>query len=396
MLRELLIATYLLVVTIIFNFSKLFDLQNKTTFVISFPGNNPEIIEKLIEQSLDENIVVIKATDKHIDLTDDSLTTLQLHHPLHFIQSIYHLATSRHIFVDNYYGFLAAMDFKDDVNCVQVWHAVGALKSFGLKDKSIDSRTKKAYERFLTVYNRFDSVIVGSEKMEQVFRESFGIEDEGRFLRTGIPRTDFFYNDFAKQQAMQRFKKDFPLSIDRKVILYAPTYRDNELEDPTVSLQLDLAKMYNQFKSNYIILLRLHPALNQHYKNKYPGFVFNVTDYDSINTLLIGTDILITDYSSIPFEFALLNKPMIFYTYDLDNYRESRGLPNNYESSVPGPIAFSTDEIIELINNEQFHLERIKPFAQEWNEFSDGYSTDRLIENFYGLPATSEQIQKNV
>lgn len=395
MLREFLIASYLFLVNIIFNISKLFNLQNKTTFVVSFPGNIPMIIEELNNYSLDEEIVVIQANKLSLTLSDPTVKILQLHHPLYFIQAIYHLATSRYVMVDNYYGFLAATEFKDEVTCVQVWHAVGAMKQFGLEDMSNELRSDKAIERFKLVYDRFDKVVVGSTHMERIFTTSFGIDDEQRFLRTGIPRTDFFFDHLARQEAVAKFNLDFPLAESRKVILYAPTYRDEQLEDSIVSLQLDLDKMYNQFKSDYILLLRLHPAMNHHFMNKYPGFIFNVSDYDSINTLLVGSDILITDYSSIPFEFALLNKPMIFYAYDLADYKQNRGLPVDYEASLPGPIALNTDEIISLIKEHNFDLDRVEQFAREWNEYSVGHSTVNLLGYLYDIPEVVEQIREH-
>src|SRR5699024_12558819 len=105
-------------------------------------------------------------------------------------------------------------------------------------------------------------------------------------------------------------------------LFYAPTYRDNELD--IGELKLDIEKMYQAFKHDYVLLLRLHPAINGEFQNKYPGFVINVSGNYNINHLLVITDILITDYSSIPFEFSLLNKPMVFFAYDLEDRKSTR------------------------------------------------------------------------
>jgi len=99
--------------------------------------------------------------------------------------------------------------------------------------------------------------------------------------------------------------------------------------------------------------------------------------------VLVGTDILITDYSSIPFEFSLLEKPMIFFAYDLDEYKETRGFGEDYEKLVPGPVVKDTDSVIEVIKQDQFDLGHVKAFAQEWNEYSNGDSSKRLIEALY-------------
>src|SRR5690625_2587791 len=115
MLREFAISIYLLLVYLTFQFSKLFSLQQKTVFVISFPGNLPTIVEQLNKYSLNEEIVVIETNDRSIHIaTNEPYRKLALRHPIQFFQSIYQLATSRRIFIDNYYAFLAAMDFKDE------------------------------------------------------------------------------------------------------------------------------------------------------------------------------------------------------------------------------------------------------------------------------------------
>lgn len=157
-----------------------------------------------------------------------------------------------------------------------------------------------------------------------------------------------------------------------------------------LTLKINLDKMYQHFKHDYILFLRLHPAVNHSFENKYPGFIYNVSNYADINHLLIGTDILITDYSSIPFEFSLLNRPMIFYAYDFDDYMEKRGLWKDYYTRVPGPVVETTDEIIEVIKEKSFQLERVKPFAEEWNKYSHGESSAQLIQTIYEIEVEVE------
>src|SRR5690625_7135246 len=138
--------------------------------------------------------------------------------------------------------------------------------------------------------------------------------------------------------------------------MYAPTYRDGEFNP--VNLQIDLEQIYEHFKHDYVLFLRLHPAVNSKFRNKYPDFIYYVSNYFSINHLLLGTDILITDYSSIPFEFSLLNKPMIFYAYDLDEYIIKRGIWKDYTNQVPGPVVTTTKELIQVIKKQDRSEER--------------------------------------
>jgi len=373
---------YLFVFRTLFNIFKLFPQKRKTVFVASF-GVNVLYTLRELEKQTDEQAIILKSSSCKIAFKEaPNVKQLDFNpaRPSDWIRSIYHLATSKTVFVDNYYGFLAVTAFRSNTTCVQLWHAAGAIKQFGLRDLSIENRPAKAYERFKKVYQRFDHVIVGSDTMAAIFLEGFGISTQ-QILRTGIPRTDFFFDDVEKDEASETLKLQFPIIKSKKVILYAPTYRDNELN--VSGLQLDIDKMHWELHDDYVLFLRLHPAVSSTVKNNYPDFVFDVSaDYD-INHLLVITDILISDYSSIPFEFSLLNKPMIFFTYDIDKYAEERGFWDNYDKLVPGPIVENTDDLITALQVDNFDMERVIAFSNEWNHYSDGFSSERLIKSIY-------------
>lgn len=382
MAREIIITVYLFVFRIFFYIFNLFPQKKKTTFVASFGDNVLHTVGE-IEKQTDDQVVILKTSQCKVSFDNASdriildFETLNL---IDWFKSIYHLATSHHIFVDNYFGFLAVTNFKSNVNCIQLWHAAGAVKQFGLKDPSIKGRSQRANNRFQKVYQRFDHVIVGSEKMARIFRESFGISHD-QILRSGIPRTDFFFDQAAKNQAEQSLIAQFPMIDNKKVILYAPTYRDDQLSSANIELNID--QMYKKLKDNYILFLRLHPAIKMELSHEYPDFVVDVSNYDHLNHLLVVSDILITDYSSIPFEFALLNKPMIFFAYDLDKYANSRGFWEDYEEFVPGPIVKNTRDLIDEIHKGNFDMDKIKHFADQWNQYSTGHSSELLIKTLY-------------
>lgn len=381
---------YLAVFQLIFRFYSLFAMQKKTTFVVSFGGNAKAVLQALESLVEDEKIIVLTTAGCRMDFQDENRTVLDFEPKSigSFIRGIYHLATSEHLIIDNYYGFLAAAPLKKEVICTQLWHAAGAIKQFGLEDLTNQQRSKRALQRFQAVYDRFDHVVVGSDSMIQIFQNSFGLPEE-RFLKTGIPRTDFFYDRKQTDEAMKRITGHFPIIHDKKMLLYAPTYRDGELD--SAALQLDLDKMYDQFKYEYVLFLRLHPAVEDSFHNKYPGFVFNVSNYPEINDLLIGADVLITDYSSIPFEFSLLERPMIFYAYDLESYRKERGVWSDYADRVPGPVVTSTETLIRTLEEKNFQTEKIKAFQKEWNKYSDGQASENLIRALYETGTMPEE-----
>lgn len=296
-----------------------------------------------------------------------------------WLLSIFHLATSKVLIVDNYFPFLAAITFKKDVECIQIWHAAGALKTFGLQDKAISKRTKKAHQRFHSVYNQFHKVVVGSEKMGQIFMKSFGLPYE-RMLPTGVPRTDFFYDSEQQCKIRAKLYQDYPNFKGKKVILYAPTFRHGRLDNQEVNLDFD--ELYNELKEQFVFIVKLHPAVqvNLDFEKLYPDFIYDFSRYKNVNELLVITDYLITDYSSIPFEFAIMRKPMIFYSYDLEEYKREQGVIDKYERVVPGPIVKNTEELIELILHCSFDKSKIHDFSIEWNEYSKGTSSKQLVK----------------
>lgn len=394
MVREFIIAVYLFVFRIFFYTCKLFPQKKKTVFVASF-GDNVFNVLKEVEKQTNDQVVILKTSQCKVDFNHDlhrNVLDFNFLNLIDWVKSIYHLATADHIFIDNYYGFLAVTNFKPNVNVIQLWHASGAIKQFGLKDPSIIDRSKFAHDRFKKVYQKFNYVVVGSEKMGNIFRESFAINPD-QIMRTGIPRTDFFFDHKAIKDAQQFMKKNYPMINNKKVILYAPTYRDNQLN--VANLRLNINQMYNAMKDDHVLLLRLHPAVKCQLTNNYSNFIIDVSNYPDLNHLLAIADLLITDYSSIPFEFSLLNKPMIFYAYDLEEYTKDRGFWEDYEQLVPGPVVKSTEKLIEIIQNEKFDLNKVKLFAEQWNQYSRGYSSEHLVQSLYTQVEKHTKVAEN-
>ncbi|SFE10979.1 CDP-glycerol glycerophosphotransferase, TagB/SpsB family [Lentibacillus persicus] len=382
------IAVYLLAFRMVFAFFKWFPKTNKTTFVASF-GHNVLYTVRALENMTDQRVIILK-THKCCMAFDDSprrrVIRFKFPHVLHWLRAIYHLATCKNVFVDNYYGFLAVTHFRTNVSCIQLWHAAGAIKTFGLKDKTIKHRHPLALRRFKKVYNRFDYVVTGSEKMASIFEEAFGLSGE-HILKTGVPRTDFFFDTEDQFRKKSALTGQFPGIGHRKIILYAPTYRDGALDDS--DLRLDIAKMYTELHRDYVLFLSLHPKMRVQTAYAYHDFVYDISGLENINHMLFMTDILISDYSSVPFEFALCCKPMVFFAYDLEEYSESKGFWTNYEELVPGPVVKDTESLIDVLKAGRFNIEEIGTFNHEWNYTSTGRSSEKLIQTLYHPNDTS-------
>ena len=295
-----------------------------------------------------------------------------------FIIVPHHISTSKTIFMDNIFLPFSSIKIKNDTRLVQLWHGTGAIKKFGLE-------CEKGWIKKLGINTNRNTthLIVGSSYMKKIYKTAFEVEDE-KIFNIGCPRTDILFNKQILKEKKDEFLIDYPELTDKKIILYAPTFRDNENKLDEIQIHLDINKLMSNLDENYVLGLRFHPHiasnidLDKYILKANQNRVYNFSYYNKLNTLLIGSNILITDYSSIIYEYALTKKPMIFYCYDLAEFEKSgRGFYEDYKSIVPGPIAFKTDELVELIKKDAENYD-IKEFLDIYLEKCDGNSRKRL------------------
>ncbi len=236
---------------------------------------------------------------------------------------------------------------------------------------------------------KFDYFISPSKFCTEKFISAFNLKKLGKdniIVEKGYPRNDYLFN--YKKEDIDKIKKLLKLPKGKKVILYAPTFRDNQHTSGvgyTYNLGINFDKMQKELSKDYIILFRTHYFVSNSFDfSKYDKFIYDVSKYDDINDLYIISDLLITDYSSVFFDFANLKKPMIFYMYDLDDYKNN--LRDFYFdlSILPGPIVKQENDLIKEIKNidnydESYHDKYIK-FNEKFNYLDDGKSTERVVE----------------
>ncbi|WP_422123882.1 CDP-glycerol glycerophosphotransferase family protein [Planococcus sp. X10-3] len=384
MIKEISISLYLGLFKTAFSFFKLFPLKNKTVFLSTF-GENALFTARELAASSSQQLVFINSKKCKVDFCSipaakKSIYFLDTLNFLALVSSIYHLATAKYIFVDTYVGALSAIRFKDEVKCIQLWHAAGAVKKFGWSDPETSKRSTSAKNRFQKVYDQFHYIPVGSRQMADIFLEAFHL-NENQLLYTGVPQTDFFFDEALKKAGSERVYKRYPVLRDKKKILYAPTFRKDSLQK--MKLEFDIMQFLESLPDNHILMIRIHPSVQEALKVPEHPRILLVSDYPHINELLTVCDILVTDYSSIPVEFSLLEKKMIFFTYDLKSYSKVQGLWSMDDLSFPGPIARTTAEVIAHIKDPAIDLDNIKRFKHHWNTFSDGSSAKKLIAEVY-------------
>jgi CDP-ribitol ribitolphosphotransferase len=290
----------------------------------------------------------------------------------------YHLATAKFIILDDFYPMIYPLTIRKNAELIQLWHAVGAFKTFGFSRLGRPGGPSPKSKN----HRNYTKAIVSSHNVAKHYAEGFGIDLE-KVIPTGIPRTDVFFDKVYQEEVRNNLYEEYPFLKGKKVITFAPTFRGNGQQSAHYPMEvLNLEKLYNELKDEYVFLFKIHPFVKNEFSipYQYSDFFYDFSSYREINDLLFITDILITDYSSVCFEYALLNKPMIFFAYDVEEYVRTRDFYYDYHSFIPGPLAKTTERMIDIIQQEDFKMEKIEPFVKYFFDDVDGKASERVVD----------------
>ncbi len=274
---------------------------------------------------------------------------------------------------------------------VQTWHGTPLKRlAADMDEVQMPGTTTESYKRnFISEAKKWDYLISPNAYSTKIFKRAF--EFEGKVIESGYPRNDYLVN-FNNDDTILKIKSRLNIPKDKKIILYAPTWRDNQYHEQgkyKFNLHLNLNKMKQELGDNYLVILRLHYLVAERLDLKdYNGFVLDVSHYPDIRELYLVSDILVTDYSSVFFDYAILERPIIFYVYDIDEYKDTlRGFYFNIEEKAPGPLVKTTEDLIVEVNNINKHgytaSNMQKQFQQEFSYLEDGNSCDRVINEVF-------------
>jgi CDP-glycerol glycerophosphotransferase (TagB/SpsB family) len=330
-------------------------------------GGNPEFVYDLIKDRED--------IDFRFLLFSDPAGHNKVGNIIRFLR-LY--SSSAVVIVDDYFRLLNMVPKRENVKLFQLWHACGAFKTFGFTRLG-----KKGGPRQTEPNHRmYDYAIVSSQEIAKHYAEGFGLSDEN-VVATGIPRTDIFMDAGYAARVKKSFYERYPQLRDKKILLFAPTFRGNGQMSAFYPLSaFHPAELYSALGKEYAILLKLHPFCQERFEipEELADNIIELSDEDELNDLLFVTDVLVTDYSSVIFEASLLDIPMVFYAYDLYDYISSRDFYYDFESFVPGKIVYSERELASSIINKDFEQEKIDGFKNKFFDDLDGKSSQRVAD----------------
>jgi len=304
------------------------------------------------------------------------------------IRAAYHMATTRMLIIDDYFFPLYVVKRRRGLRVVQTWHASGAFKKIGY---SVLDKTFGADEELIgrvAIHSNYDVCLMASQRAAVHYAEAFRQPLERFMTNLGIPRTDALFGAERIERLSAELRQRFDLPSGKRVILYAPTFRGDTVLKARSPENLDVARMQELLGEDHLLLLKLHPFVRdrQLLAASVQRFVRDASDYPDINELMHVSDILLTDYSSAIYEFALLGKPMVFFTPDHADYEHERGFYFEFPADLPGPAFDTTEEVARYIRAGRFDLERVRRFRDESFEVADGHATERFVDQLV-IPA---------
>ncbi|WP_022762301.1 CDP-glycerol glycerophosphotransferase family protein [Butyrivibrio sp. AD3002] len=283
-----------------------------------------------------------------------------------------------------------AFKVRKGTRVLNTWHGAGAFKKFGLStaDK-IFGGSRKEQLRY-NAHPHYDLFTVSSPEVEWAYVEALGKEKDSESIKgVGLSRTDVFYRKEYIDSAKDKLISEFPEAAGKKVILYAPTFRGRMKRAETPD-ELDLELFYKELSDEYVVLIKHHPLVKKAKRpvvdDRFKAFARDVTDTMAISDLLCVSDICITDYSSLIYEYSIFERPMVFFAYDLENYCDWRGFYYNYDEMTPGPVCRTNEEMIDYIKNveDRFDKKAVHDFREKFMSGCDGHATERIIDMFFG------------
>ncbi|MFV0394055.1 MAG: CDP-glycerol glycerophosphotransferase family protein [Coprobacillaceae bacterium] len=280
---------------------------------------------------------------------------------LNTIKQIWYINRSK-LVVLNDNNYVISNFKRKGVNVLQVWHATGAIKKFG-------NVIKREYP-----IKNYDYVLANSEYWKEPYSQAFGVEPE-KVIVTGMPRIDPLLDSQNIKNTKKRLLKEYPILQGRKVILYAPTFRGNIYQGFT-GIDLDCDKVMKELGKDYIFIYKLHPLLKDNRLEK-AKYAYNMNHEDTHDLFTIA-DMLISDFSSIIFEYSLLDKPIILYIPDLDNYLKNVGTFLEYKTDMPGSICYQEMDIVKAVQEED--VSKLETFKNKFFTYQDGDNISRVLK----------------
>lgn len=348
---------------LIYVFMKLNKTQNKITF-ISRQSNKPSLDFLMLKEALlkrDKNLNIVMLCKRS---TNNNLKQILSMYP-ETLKQMYNLATSKAVIIDSYCLPVSILKHKKDLYVLQIWHSIGKIKKSSYQTFDKLKPWQKFFSIFMDLHKGYTNVIAAGSKFNKYYCECFRIKED-IILNYGLPRIDYLLKN-QKKISKEIYNK-YPELLNKKIVLYAPTFR--KYEDTGYD---ELIKNYNP--KDFVLIVKNHP--NQ--ELKHSDKVFYINDFSASDIIAIS-DYVITDYSSISIEAALLNKKTIYYLNDYKKYNDLNGLNIDPSIVMNNNTVFNSKELIKRINKDLYDMKEFSKYRKDYLPIELGNSTKKIVD----------------
>lgn len=378
-MKKIILSIGIGILNFIYFFMKFAKTKNKITY-ISRQYNEETLDFKMIKDEIQNNdpnisqIILTKRLDK------GSINAIK--YVFHIFRQMYNVATSKILIVDTYCIVASVLKHKKSLKIIQIWHASAAIKKFGYQTIDKNSGTEKQIADTMKMHKNYTYVISPSDITSNYYSEAFNV-DKSKIIKFGLPRLDYIKNLNKKENLY----KEYPILKDKINILYVPTFRKNKKIKINGLIEKLDTKKYN-------LIIKLHPLDRKNYTFKLREGIIIDDKFDSYEWLSV-TDKLITDYSSLAVEELVLDIPIYFYIYDIDEYIKDPGLNFDFKTEKIGKYAVKTEEELLQKLEEEYDYDALKNFKERYIEVEPGNCTKKFGNFLMELMKDDEKNKKD-
>ncbi|MDR0946032.1 MAG: CDP-glycerol glycerophosphotransferase family protein [Bifidobacteriaceae bacterium] len=288
------------------------------------------------------------------------------------------MATSRIILVDDFYPLIYPIEIRPESELIQVWHAVGAFKRVGWSRLGLPGGPVPGG----LTHKNYTWATCSAEAIRADYAEAYGI-DVSKVLALGVPRTDVFFDQALIRERADAVRAEYGIAPGQKIVLFAPTFRGHGQRTAHYPDDwVDWDRLADQLGDGWRVLVKMHPFCKP-LDELRPDVqkVTDVTRVREINDLLMAADVLVTDYSSTIFEYAMLRRPMVFFVPDLEEYISMRDFYRPFDHYTVGTTVTDGAELADAIAHATVDEAQMDQFVARFTEACDGHSTERIVSD---------------
>ncbi|MBE6010229.1 MAG: polyribitolphosphotransferase [Lachnospiraceae bacterium] len=362
-----LIKTAIAFLHLIYAILKIFPAKKKIVF-LSRQANAP---------SLDFQMLSERILQMHPDYRTVMLCRMLQKTPkgmagycFHMLRQMYHLATSRAAILDSYCIPISLLKHKKTLLVIQMWHSVGTMKKFGYSILDQPEGSSSEIAHLMKMHHGYDYVLAAGEGYKDHLAEGFCF-DRSRILTYPLPRLELLQDPAYISDCRRKITAAYPVIQQKKNLVYVPTFRKGEDAAFRQALN-DLIEAIDL--TAYNLIVKAHPLAE--FNSSDPRIICD-TEYSSMEMLCVANAV-ISDYSCIIYEAAVLKKPLYFYTYDYAQYMSKRDIYIDYKKEMPGPICDTATELAQALSAKYYDYVKLEQFLNRYVEVT-GNETENIV-----------------